>query len=119
MGDDSKELTVTEAKETEAEVTNAKDDSKEPTVTDAKVSEPKDSSKGRDSTVTDANVTKEKDSINEIDPAVNKAQDHNVDEENDYDSENSSDPLEFNLPNQKLNTTSLFGYDNEMGVFDD
>ena len=81
---------------------------------DSSATEEKDSSKGRDSTVTEA-----KDSIKERNPAVNKAQDHNVDEGNDYDSENSSDPLEFNLPNQKLNMTSLFGYDNEMGGFDD
>merc|ERR1712146_207495 len=116
MGDDSKEPTVTDAK-----VSEPKDSSKgrDSTVTWANVTEAKDSSKVEDSTVTEANMTEEKDSINEIDPAVNKAQDHNVDEENDYDSENSSDPLEFNLPNQKLNMTSLFGYDNEMGVFDD
>ena len=76
------------------------------------MTEAKDSSK--------STVTEENDSIKERNPAVNKAHDHNVDEENDYDSENSSDPLEFNLPNQKLNMTSLFGYDkDEMGNFDD
>lgn len=58
--------------------------------------------------------------LKERNPAVNKAHDRNVDEENDYDSENSSDPLEFNSPNQKLNMTSLFGYDkDEMGNFND
>jgi len=144
---DSKEPTVTEAKVTKSKVTKAKEaeqitvtevkNSKETNVTEAKdstVTEAKDSSKERDSTVTEANVTEEKnsskgrdstvteanDSIKERNPAVNKAQDHNVDEENDYDSENSSDSLEFNLPNQQLNMTSLFGYDkDELGTFDD
>jgi hypothetical protein len=107
--------TVTEAKD--SSVTEEKDSSKgiDSTVTEAKdssVTEEKDSCKGRDST-----VTEDKDSIKERNPAVNKPQDHNVYEDNDYDSDNSSDSLVFNLRNEKLNMTSLFGY--ELGNFDD